>query len=132
MLVLTRKLQEQILIGNDVVITILQVRGQAVRVGIQAPRTVRVLRAELSSNDETVAEVTNSKCEEHAVTDQTVTIALNPQRPGAQIEIKPTNASRQPLAGRLQARRNPNPSSSTMPRQPERLPSTLLAAVGAS
>ena len=47
MLVLTRKLQEQIKIGDEIVVTILQVRGQSVRVGIQAPKHVRVLRAEL-------------------------------------------------------------------------------------
>ncbi|MBL8828697.1 MAG: carbon storage regulator [Planctomycetaceae bacterium] len=47
MLVLTRKTQQQIHIGNNVVITILQVKGQNVRVGIEAPRDVRVVRAEL-------------------------------------------------------------------------------------
>ena len=35
MLVLTRKLQEQIKIGDEIIVTILQVRGQSVRVGIQ-------------------------------------------------------------------------------------------------
>ena len=38
MLVLTRKTQQQIQIGNNIVITILHVKGQAVRVGIEAPR----------------------------------------------------------------------------------------------
>jgi carbon storage regulator len=47
MLVLTRKTSEQIQIGDNVVITILQVKGQSVRIGIQAPREVRVLRSEL-------------------------------------------------------------------------------------
>jgi carbon storage regulator len=48
MLVLTRKTKQQIKIGNDVVITILQVRGQTVRVGIEAPRETRVVRAEIA------------------------------------------------------------------------------------
>lgn len=48
MLVLTRKAKQQIQIGENVVITILQVRGQAVRVGIEAPRAVRVVRAEIA------------------------------------------------------------------------------------
>lgn len=48
MLVLTRKTQQQIQIGNDITITILQVKGQAVRVGITAPRNVSVLRTELA------------------------------------------------------------------------------------
>lgn len=47
MLVLTRKANEQIQIGDQVVITVLQVKGQSVRIGIEAPREVLVLRAEL-------------------------------------------------------------------------------------
>jgi len=47
MLVLTRKLQEKIQIGNEITITILRVKGNTVRVGIEAPRDVRVVRAEL-------------------------------------------------------------------------------------
>jgi carbon storage regulator CsrA len=48
MLVLTRKPQEQIRVGEDVVITILRVKGQSVRIGIEAPPQVSLLRAELS------------------------------------------------------------------------------------
>lgn len=47
MLVLTRKLQEKICIGNDITVTILRVKGQQVRIGIEAPRDVRVIRGEL-------------------------------------------------------------------------------------
>ena len=47
MLVLSRKLQEKIQIGDHIVITVLQVKGRQVRLGIQAPRSVRVLRSEL-------------------------------------------------------------------------------------
>lgn len=47
MLVLTRKATEQIQIGDSVVITILRIKGQSVRIGIEAPREVRVVRAEL-------------------------------------------------------------------------------------
>ncbi|HVX61485.1 MAG TPA: carbon storage regulator [Pirellulales bacterium] len=48
MLVLTRKTQQQIQIGENIVITILHVKGQAVRVGIQAPRDIRVIRSEIN------------------------------------------------------------------------------------
>ncbi len=51
MLVLTRKLQERIKIGDDVTITVLRVMGHAVRIGIEAPRSVRVIRAELPADD---------------------------------------------------------------------------------
>ena len=47
MLVLTRKRQEQIHIGEDIVLTVLRVRGNTVRVGVEAPREVRVVRGEL-------------------------------------------------------------------------------------
>lgn len=47
MLVLTRKLQQQIKIGQQITVTILRVKGQTVRVGIEAPRDVRVIRGEL-------------------------------------------------------------------------------------
>ena len=47
MLVLSRKAGESIIIGNDVTLTILEVRGDLVRVGIDAPRSVSVNRKEI-------------------------------------------------------------------------------------
>ena len=47
MLVLSRKQSEQIVIGDNVKITILKVKGNTVRIGIDAPREVRVVRGEL-------------------------------------------------------------------------------------
>ena len=47
MLVLSRKLMERIQIGDDVVVTVLGIRGNHVRVGINAPKETRVLRSEL-------------------------------------------------------------------------------------
>ena len=55
MLVLSRKTRQQIRIGEDITVTILLVKGQVVRVGVEAPRDVRVLRAELPVFDEPVA-----------------------------------------------------------------------------
>jgi carbon storage regulator CsrA len=48
MLVLTRKQGEQIRIGTDVVITVVRTKGKAVRLGIQAPAHVPVLRGEIA------------------------------------------------------------------------------------
>src|SRR5687767_34208 len=48
MLVLTRKQGEQIRIGDDVVITVVRTKGKAVRLGIQAPPHVPVLRGEIA------------------------------------------------------------------------------------
>jgi carbon storage regulator len=48
MLVLTRKPGEKVHIGDDVVLTVLEVRGNRVRVGIDAPGDVPIARAELN------------------------------------------------------------------------------------
>ena len=53
MLVLTRKPQETIRIGDHITISILRVKGRAVRVGIEAPGDVRVMRGELATSNET-------------------------------------------------------------------------------
>jgi carbon storage regulator len=46
-LVLTRQSNQSIMIGHDVVITILEIRGDHVRVGIRAPKSVAVHREEV-------------------------------------------------------------------------------------
>jgi carbon storage regulator len=46
-LVLTRRPGESVMIGDDVVVTVLDVRGDVVRVGIKAPRSVQVHREEV-------------------------------------------------------------------------------------
>jgi carbon storage regulator len=48
MLVLSRKTDESILIDGHIRITVLAVRGGQVRLGIEAPRSVRVIREELT------------------------------------------------------------------------------------
>jgi len=47
MLVLSRTINERILIGDSIVLTVVQVRGGAVRIGIDAPREVAIAREEL-------------------------------------------------------------------------------------
>lgn len=47
MLVLSRRPGESIVIGNQVVVTIVEVRGDQVRIGIDAPRDVQVHREEV-------------------------------------------------------------------------------------
>lgn len=48
MLVLTRKVNQQIRLGDDITVTILRVQGNSIRIGVEAPRNVRVVRGELS------------------------------------------------------------------------------------
>lgn len=47
MLILTRKVGESVLIGEDISITVLSVRGNQVKLGVQAPKEVSVHREEI-------------------------------------------------------------------------------------
>ena len=55
MLVLTRKLQEKIHVGDDITITVVRIKGNTVRVGIEAPSQVRVVRGEILQKDRQAA-----------------------------------------------------------------------------
>lgn len=63
MLVLSRKAGESVVVGDDITLTILEIRGDVVRVGISAPRSVVVQRAEL------LEQVTSNNVEAAAATD---------------------------------------------------------------
>ncbi len=47
MLILTRKLNESIVIGDDIVIKIVDVTGKSVKIGIDAPKDISVFRREV-------------------------------------------------------------------------------------
>jgi len=47
MLILTRRVGETVMIGNEVTVTVLGVKGNQVRIGINAPKTVAVHREEI-------------------------------------------------------------------------------------
>jgi carbon storage regulator len=47
MLILTRRVGETVMIGNDVTVTVLGVKGNQVRVGVNAPKEVAVHREEI-------------------------------------------------------------------------------------
>jgi len=65
MLVLSRKIDESVQIGDEITVTVLKVKGNTVRIGIDAPKSVRVVRGELESHrksrTETVSESASSK-----------------------------------------------------------------------
>ena len=52
MLILTRRINESLVIGDDVTVTILGVKGNQVRIGVDAPRDVSVRREELAHKDD--------------------------------------------------------------------------------
>jgi len=47
MLILTRRVGEKLIIGDDVTVTILSLKGNQIRVGIDAPRSIKVHREEV-------------------------------------------------------------------------------------
>lgn len=50
-LTLDRYKEESVRIGDDIVITILGIRGTEVKIGIHAPRSVHIVRAEIADKD---------------------------------------------------------------------------------
>lgn len=67
MLVLTRRANQSIMIGDEVVVTVLEIRGDQVRLGIRAPRTIAVHReevfAELARSNQAAASPTPAALE---------------------------------------------------------------------
>ncbi len=61
MLVLGRKTDESLLVGNDIVITILSIEGDRVKVGINAPRDITILRSEVRERLQRAAQDTTSE-----------------------------------------------------------------------
>ncbi len=51
MLVLTRRLGEKLILGDGIIVTVIEVKGNRVRIGIDAPDQVCVLRGELAADE---------------------------------------------------------------------------------
>lgn len=47
MLALARKVNESIIIGNDVEVTILEIKGDQIKIGVNAPKSIPIYRKEL-------------------------------------------------------------------------------------
>ena len=60
MLVLSRKESEKIILGDDIVLTIVRVSGDRVRLGIQSPKDMLILRHELENQGLAVETNTNT------------------------------------------------------------------------
>jgi carbon storage regulator len=63
MLVLTRKKDEGIQIGDDVVVRIMEIQGGQVRIGIHAPRDIRIVREEIvqAVREENISSIATEK-----------------------------------------------------------------------
>ena len=75
MLVLSRRVGERLIIGDNIVITVIDVRSDGVRIGIDAPRDVRVNRAEV------LEAVQQANLEAARATDDSTLEALRALRP---------------------------------------------------
>ncbi len=62
MLVLSRKQGEVLKIGSDITVTVLSVHGNTMRIGIEAPTSVRVLRGELQDWSEPKPRASQRRC----------------------------------------------------------------------
>lgn len=51
MLVLSRTTEQQIKIGDDIIVTVVEIRGHKVRLAIEAPKDVRIMRTELLNQE---------------------------------------------------------------------------------
>lgn len=60
MLILTRKVGEVLLVGDDVEITVLSIRGNQVKLGVNAPKEISVHRQEIYDKIKASAEEENS------------------------------------------------------------------------
>ena len=47
MLILTRKINEKIKIGNEITLSIIEIKGEQVKIGVEAPKEVKVFRQEV-------------------------------------------------------------------------------------
>lgn len=123
MLVLTRKPDQQIQIGDNIKITVVRVKGQSVRIGIEAPTSVRVMRTELTLGESaltqpaTAAEATPPDAS--STTSCQSTKKKSAATPTANVDDNDEEGRRNPLAP--QHGRIPGASHSSLVRRPQRL-----------
>jgi carbon storage regulator CsrA len=81
MLVLSRKVDQQITIGDDITLTVVRVDGNRVRIGISAPRDVRILRGELAAEEPV----------EFELSDRELAFAHPPEQANGEVSIEPNS-----------------------------------------
>jgi carbon storage regulator len=83
MLILTRRVGETIVIGDNVIVTVLGIKGNQVRIGINAPKDVTVHREEIYQRIQ----------QEKNTTTPATTTAAPAAKPEVKPEVKPTESS---------------------------------------
>jgi carbon storage regulator len=119
-LVLSRKSQERIQIGDQITISVLAVKGNVVRIGIEAPTNIHIVRGELPPLDKT-AKTTESSA---SSTDRSVATVAVPQSNDAQQDL----CSSRVMAQRVRVSANRLPSlQSRLHRRMDVLKAEVLA-----
>ena len=97
MLVLTRKQNEKIRIGDSITITVLKMKGKAVRLGIEAPHDISVIRGELcfDLDEAQSSSETSQDCPQES---STVPPKSKPLAAGSQRDLTSEVTSHWPLA----------------------------------
>ncbi len=117
MLVLTRKQTEQITIGQDITITIVRLKGNTVRIGIEAPDHVRIRRGEIPEFDTDGNLVVSMEPQPIAVPHGAPIRSGTPGAPGATearaSHIRGPSAGLKPRMMRLGHRRAPETSAAS-------------------
>ena len=106
MLVLTRKKGERVMIGDDIVVTVIDVRGDGVRIGFDAPRGVSIQRAEVVS---AVKEANTDAAASAAQTPELLVGLLNKARKQEQAVAAAEPAMEAPAASATGAPSGPPP-----------------------
>jgi len=131
MLVLSRKAEQKIQIGDNITITILLIKGNTVRVGIEAPKNVRVLRAELPPKELATRPATPAtspritRAAAPASQPSESLVEYSSSRSGAS---ERTNQAESPLS--RMRRRAPGASDAAVVRLPQRLGPASLRGLG--
>lgn len=73
MLALSRKVNESIMLGNDIEVTVLEIKGDQVKIGIKAPKNVSIFRKEIYVQ----IEEENKKAAEQKADRETIEKTLN-------------------------------------------------------
>jgi carbon storage regulator len=106
MLVLTRKKGERVMVGDDIVVTIIDVRGDGVRIGFDAPRGVPIQRAEV------LTAVREANAEAAATSAASADLLVGLLAKAAKPETAPQGADQPPAA----APSRPAPSTGAAPK----------------
>lgn len=132
MLVLTRKPDEQIRIGDDIVITIVRVKGNTIRVGVEAPKGVRVIRGELEGKPRNMEQTGESAEIRLSELDRAESNHVNPAAAGTgrrdqsrRVNVTPPRSERRTTVERTVER---NVENDRLPQNSGPLGSFVLAA----